>query len=61
MTQEIIAYFIIAVAIAVAAIHFYRKYKRIKNNQDACGGCSNSSCDGCAIKKINNAKKLNKS
>lgn len=61
MTQEIIAYLIIAVAIAVAAFHFYGKYKRIKKNQDTCGDCNNSSCDGCAIKKINNAKKMNKS
>ncbi len=61
MTQEIFAYIIIAVAVAVAVVHFYRKYKRIKKNQDTCGSCSNSSCDGCAIKKINNAKKMNKS
>lgn len=61
MTQEIIAYLIIAAALAVAALYFYRKYKRIRNNQDSCGNCSNSSCDGCAIKKINNAKKMNKS
>jgi len=61
MTQEIITYIIIAIAIAITAIYFYKRYKRIKNNRDSCGSCNDSSCDGCAIKKINNAKKVNKS
>jgi hypothetical protein len=54
--QDIIALFIVGIALVIALFYFLRKIKRIKNNEQTCSGCSTNSCDGCAIQKINQAK-----
>ena len=54
--QEIIALFIVGIALVIALFYFLRKIKRIKNNDQTCSGCSTSSCEGCAIQKINETK-----
>jgi hypothetical protein len=53
--QDIIALFIVGIALVIALFYFLRKIKRIKNNEQTCSGCSTNSCDGCAIQKINQA------
>jgi len=45
MIQEIIAYFIIAVAAALTIRKFYRKMKQ----PSACDGCSTDSCAACGL------------
>lgn len=45
MTQEIIAYIIIAVAAALTIRKFYRKMKQ----PSSCDGCSTDSCAACGL------------
>ncbi len=57
MFQEILVFVIVGIALLITIIHFVRKYIRIKKNESTCGTCSSNGCDGCALKKIKEAKK----
>ncbi len=57
MIQEIITLIIVLIAVLITFFYFRKKYKQLKSNQLDCGTCSTSECEGCALTKINEAKR----
>lgn len=52
MTQEIITYSLVGIALLLSGLKLYKKFSR--KTDSSCGGCTSNGCDGCAVMEIKN-------